>query len=520
MRNDEHQALATGLSVLIAEDDPAIEVYRPSERPTQIDGELVDAERDVVKEGEGTRVLIVQGAKRSPSKAMLSALRALCDDQPPAKAICILYEEERRPFERLLVCSCLPTLGESSPEEVKSILRGGGYETIADFQSRQRIGDANCFYRLNSRRFVLPHTASRVETLVNYLGVKEHWYLPTKAIIAVRAESSSFPVHSLLARTRPDTPIFEPRGKCRIVQFMYRERGTFLLFLNGPSDKGQVVAKFSARDETVQSLKDSYVHQKWLRRQVGKATRAAIPRPIEYRDRTDKMERALYIEEMKEGVLAWKVNEGARASRLEKGALEFLQRLQDRTRNSRRCTDRLLNKVLASISYAAATQLWNGDYLYEALRRLARSIHEYHMGRSVGFVASHGDFGIGNVLVDEGTGAPTAIVDWADGRRVEFPTVDPFNWAIQQRRDHHGENFREAIDSLKTQITNGSLVVPPSFLVETRSPQLAQLAGLHTAVFRYVERSLKYPWAFYDDCGSPRQVAKSLRKLVMSSWSA
>lgn len=402
-----------------------------------------------------------------------------------------------------------------SPLAVASItepLERTAYRPVAVFRSPDPLDRAHSFYAAGSGLYRPPRTAHPLRRLAGFFGTERFSYA-SAVIFANRAEVTGLPVERTVREWLPEHCRPDVEDDLELLGFRVRDRGTLLLFLESGSPADRFVAKISLREESDDQLRNSFHLQQWLTGCTTGMLRAAIPTPLSLVEGTPASGGTAYVESMERGVVAWKVNTGRRRSEIERAALEFLENLQEQTRRPRPCGEEVLDNLLHPGMARAETATAASGSLVQALRGTGRCIREFHLGKQVGFAASHGDFGIGNVLVDENSGSLTAVLDWADGRRFDFPSVDPFNWLIQQRRDREGFSFVEAVDALRSDAVRGSAQITDSFLVQGETLHDRRLAALQTAAFRYVERSLRYPWAFRSDCGHPAAVASMLDRL-------
>lgn len=518
MRAEHRPPLTTAVGALAAQPDASVVRIRTFDEPGNTYDEQSDRPDDERRCKTRAEAAVIEFAGSVSSDDVAERIGRISEDLiPPPKALCIAVDHD------VSGDGLWKTLKRATPSRltfasIERSLEATEYRPVAAFLSPDGLDTARSFYGVGSKLYTPPRTAHPLHRLANVLGMDRFTHAST-VIFATRARNSGLPVVDSIREWLPDDcrPAF--RSGLEPLGFQIRNRGTLLLFVESGTASDRIVAKLSLREEADASLRNSFGVQRWLTRAVSGSLRSVIPTPIALVQDRQKSGRTASLESMERGVVAWKVNEGRRRSKIEQVALGFLEELQEQTRRTRLCDEDVLNRLLHPAIARAESSVRGSGPLLPALRRTAQCIREFHLGKQVGLVASHGDFGIGNILVERRSGRLTAVLDWADGRRLDFPSVDPFNWLIQQRRDQEGLSFVEAVEMLRSETLDRSPLVVESFLVDGRSLEERTLAAVQTAAFRYVERSLTYPWAFRSDCGSPAAVANMLDRLS-GEWRA
>lgn len=105
---------------------------------------------------------------------------------------------------------------------------------------------------------------------------------------------------------------------------------------------------------------------------------------------------------------------------------------------------------------------------------------------------SHGDFGYGNILVDDETGDILGVIDWDAARVEDFPGIDRVNLEIQIRRTDQSETFPAAVRSAWQ-----SSAVRHALDGAGGEARVRVLFGL--ALSRYVLRALSYPTIYQEE---------------------
>lgn len=191
-------------------------------------------------------------------------------------------------------------------------------------------------------------------------------------------------------------------------------------------------------------------------------------------------------ETLLDGNLAWRVAMRGLAGAVHASALGFLEELRAATRETRTLTHDDIRQLFAPDE----SLLLNSSFVSPVVRDLlerefqeARSVLE---GAALHLYASHGDFGYGNILVDERDGRLTGVIDWDTARRQDFSGIDRVNLEIQTRRSRYRESFARAVETVwRERIAHEAL------RSEGGESHARTLFGL--AVCRYITRSFNYP---------------------------
>lgn len=513
-RDEGPPPLVAALDLLWGEPDGGISrIRRSGDAPPAPAGERDRS--DGRTPGAGSDAVVIEGSASMSPDAVVSLVEELAARRSaPPEHLCVVFD---RGWVRGGWWDLLRGAVRTPPPVARTAdaLERWSYRCHAVLHGTDRAELARSFFSRESGLFTLPHTAHPLRRLTESLGTDHLKHASALLLVGRAGGSGPLPALATMEEGVPGREGLARGEDLRLLGFQIRPRGTLIAFARSRTSPRRIVGKFSLAAAADEPLHDSFRLQEWLREEaLAGSTRSAIPRPLSYVERSSGTGRPVFLEDMSPGVVAWKVDVGERGARIEADAFRFLEDLQEQTRQPGTPDSGFLEDLLDPAVRRAESAGCAGADLAEALRRLARCILGFHRGKTVGFVASHGDFGIGNVLVDESTGALSAVVDWADGRRVDFPTVDPVNWLIQRTRARERLSFVDAVAALEEAFTLGHVPIESTYLVEGRSLSERGLAALHTAVFRYVERSLKYPVDFASECGPEQAVAELVEELA------
>ena len=212
---------------------------------------------------------------------------------------------------------------------------------------------------------------------------------------------------------------------------------------------------------------------------------------------------ALFGESLLEGTLAWKTDRERIAPVVYDRALQFLAALREATARNTIMTDEVLLDLLHEdrrlLELSAFVEPEVKDLLTREFEQAAHQLN----GVELQLYASHGDFGFGNILVDERTGEIRGIIDWDTARLEDLPGIDRVNLEIQIRRSQ-----RSIAAAVEAAWSNRS--AHDVLNADGRPETVRALFGL--AVCRYVIRSLRYPSVYRMEAAGFRRALEWLAR--------
>lgn len=191
-------------------------------------------------------------------------------------------------------------------------------------------------------------------------------------------------------------------------------------------------------------------------------------------------------ESMLEGALAWRVALRGLAPVVHGHALDFLDRLREATARRTTLGPEQIRRLLHEDQALLTDSTFVSPEVLRLLRRELQDATAILDGCDVALHTSHGDFGYGNLLVDEQDGRLTGVIDWDTARVDDFPGIDRINFEVQNRRSLHREAFASAVESVWR-----LRAAHPALQEEGSASGTRALFGV--AVCRYIIRSLRYP---------------------------
>lgn len=303
-------------------------------------------------------------------------------------------------------------------------------------------------------------------------------------------------------------------GPWAVERMDIRKRGAVVLFLTQGSSGRGIIARVVS-DSGIDAIIGK--NHRFLEALAGNPAlapelREQLPCPL---CRLDCSGATVYVETMLRGIPAWKVYRGRLRDAVSRNALEFLRALGRATGKRVRLGHGLLEELfrddLALIGQSTVIDPGFREDLMLLVRQLKCSLG----GREVRMTASHGDYGYGNILVDQGSGAIRGVIDWDTGRLRDFPGIDLFNLLVQQERSAGSCGALAAFSLVVRGIVSGGY---------RRDQLLLRCLGelgiegdlmnqaLSMSFLRYATRALQYPDLFLEEQVEFRSISGLLRE--------
>jgi len=219
-----------------------------------------------------------------------------------------------------------------------------------------------------------------------------------------------------------------------------------------------------------------------------------IPFPVE---RGSYQGVSIYIETMIPGKLAWKATRRKVRDTIYKEAIDFIFQLNKHTKENT-----LLDKDKLESLFEQDLQRFNkntsiNNELKNNILKMISIIKNKLLGRKIWLVASHGDYGYGNILVDPSTGNLLGVIDWDTGRKEEFPWIDMINLEIQNKRSNNINRLSEAIRALASRLSFADLINNCSIYEREFNVGNGVFKILfYIALIRYMGRAAQYETIF------------------------
>ncbi|HEX6693820.1 MAG TPA: aminoglycoside phosphotransferase family protein [Longimicrobiales bacterium] len=293
------------------------------------------------------------------------------------------------------------------------------------------------------------------------------------ALLVTRAPAFSGGLWSALAERLADSP-------CGVTELQLRTRGAAVLLLKGARCDYVVRIVDDAKLRPVVMRNHDSLSS--LRSELGGDPELLdkLPEPLAALEHEGAL---VLVETRLPGTLAWRVDRGGIGARAYGDAVAFLERMRRATLQAPvHGVDDLMRTDLQRASSSQVPGHAVRDLLLDELAASTAALRDVRVTPGT----SHGDFGFGNVLVDETTGALTGVIDWDTARAADVPGIDRVNLEIQLARGRHSLDFADAV---RRAHETGA--------IEAALSPIAGEAGVRPlfglAVCRYIIRSFTYP---------------------------
>ena len=222
-------------------------------------------------------------------------------------------------------------------------------------------------------------------------------------------------------------------------RFDLRDRGALLLLVREARSLRRLVARVatSTMVDDVVGRNALWVEKIRNNDRISPGIKSKVPRQCgSYRIGESK----IYVEELVEGVLAWKVvHEKKIQDPLFQGVYGFIRDFNQGTVVKRR----IQGSLCAQLIYGGATN-GAGRELSDHLSMLQAQLFRKLQGNDVHLVWAHGDYGYGNAIVDPRSGGLNGVIDW-DQAREDLAGVDLLNFLLQKHRIEAGGSLPSSI---------------------------------------------------------------------------
>jgi thiamine kinase-like enzyme len=208
-------------------------------------------------------------------------------------------------------------------------------------------------------------------------------------------------------------------------------------------------------------------------------------------------ESIIYVETLLGGILAWKRNSGTRRKRIYNEATDFILRFQLGTQRKIKISHNELKKIFEMDLANLANCTIVSSNLKDKVIKTINKIQNLLFGREVVLVASHGDYGYGNILVDAKTGKMTGVIDWDTGRNCDLPGIDLLNMEVQRIKSENKIRLSDAFVKLVSYILKwGSLDNKNNYQKYFKINFNMIPIVLYLTLIRYMTRAAQYPEVF------------------------
>jgi thiamine kinase-like enzyme len=259
------------------------------------------------------------------------------------------------------------------------------------------------------------------------------------------------------------------------------------------------VVRCSTETHTANILKRNYEFLKFLHysNDLPYLLKQKIPNPlVEYRFNNSLN---IQIETYLDGFLAWKIIRAEIRKNTYKTALEFYKQLYKFTRKKYDLNLDILKELFDRDLQILREFKFADNPLKDTVSRSIGNILEFFKEKKGYLAVSHGDYGYGNILVDERNGSVNGVIDWDTGRKMEFPGIDLLNLEIQRHRNEYKISLVDAFKIVSNKCISGEfkyLRKDIDIIDKDYIPEQIYWYLMNICLIRFVIRSMQYPEIF------------------------
>lgn len=300
----------------------------------------------------------------------------------------------------------------------------------------------------------------------------------------------------------------------RLERFDFRERGALVLFVTERLSSKQFIIRIVSDAETKGIVEKNHTFLSWFHQEemIPDTLKKKVPLPLANFLIQDS---SVFIETLLPGVVAWKTNNSAKRQRIYKDTLDFSMELAIHTKTECQLDSDDLKNMFSEDRHRIANMAICGEKFLSLVYEIIEIIVKKLAGKHVWLATSHGDYGFGNVLVDNRDGRLRGVIDWDTGRSQEFPAVDVFNMIIQRERIERNTGLAGSVSGLITRDNFGlPLYVIKLFETELGLGSMLMQFMFSIAIIRYISRSAQYPAVFKNELNDYHDTLQIVRRIL------
>gem|GEM_PF-3873351 len=386
------------------------------------------------------------------------------------------------------------------PWDIKRISKAAGFGFIREFSLAPDVYMPEEYVSTECGSVELRADVRWIVKLLNYLGLHRFLHGGYFYIIARGSDNSCLQQLKTVFMLLPEGEL-PPDQDIKLERFYLRNRGSLLLVLLNNATCTKYLARIatSRKINSVLSRNREAVDRIHNLPEIAPEIRMKIPRIVDKRDLNGAN---IYIEEYKTCVIAWKLRRDPALDRvIYSNAFEFIYKFNLGTRKQQTVTDQLFDKIIGHDLDRLGKAFAENNYQVIWVNRVRDLLYSWFSGRQITVVIGHGDYGPGNILCDEKSGALLAVIDWDTYVGKELPGVDFLNYRLQQLRNAREWDLVAAIGDLYQELAGREYP-------DTRMPGYNEsdfgitckdlIAYLCITVIRFARRSVPYRKEFLD----------------------
>lgn len=345
----------------------------------------------------------------------------------------------------------------------------------------------------------IPWYANSVEKLMDRIG----WYKYVHAGYWIISSKHRIEENGLLERAgEAVSSLLDLRGlKLRIDRFEIRERGALVIFISENMKGNKFIIRVTSSVENRRRIQKNHLYLTRVHQNpdIPDNLKNKLPYPL---DEFNFGNCHVFMESRLPGILAWKVETGRVKNIVYKQAADFIIQFFESAASKLVLNEQILTELFSQDMEIIDASNFAGEDIRRLLLNGINLVRERLLGRKLILGPSHGDYGHGNIMVDEKTGHLRGVIDWDTGRFRDFPGIDFINLLIQKRRSECRESLRDTVAELADlrSITEEvrKILGRLDKLQVVNSTEMWRIALLIT-VIRYITRAMQYPTLFCRD---------------------
>ena len=382
-----------------------------------------------------------------------------------------------------------------SSKRYRILLERAGFEKVREFLPLPNLENMEEVVESEKGDIQLPNHFHIIIKLLNNIEVYRYFH-DHYFYIASRSSSGIEQIISAIKAHLSEK--LKSNGDLALERFDLRQRGALVLMLKNVTSGQRFVVRTASSSKVDQVIGKNALWIERIRsnRQISETVKSKIPHlfgKFPYRDNT------IYVEELMEGILAWKLADVSRFKQKMFGeTYSFLCDFNKSTQAYLEVDEGLFSKLVLDDVESAAVFSSRPEFkgiLDEVILCLRKSL----LGSRRFIVWGHGDFGYGNVLVNPKNAKLVGVIDWDTGRDLELAGVDLINLVIQKHRMYNNCSIIDALEDIGIKIIEkGFSIVDNSIdydeLFAIQKYQMREIFALFC--LRLTFRFCRYPTLF------------------------
>ena len=239
----------------------------------------------------------------------------------------------------------------------------------------------------------------------------------------------------------------------------FRSRGALIIYLKNKKTNEEFVARSShyQYSKTIIKKNADMINEMNDNENIPRTVKDKIPKQF---GRVEYANSSFYIEEKKQGKLAWKAIQNSNIEEtIFKNACDFAINIERATRKDVIMDQALFDEMYRSDFEDILSQDHIGQEVKNIYFQLIEKLENQMLGKKQIIVCSHGDYGYGNIFVNK-TGEITGVIDWDAARQHRIQGYTLFNLMYTRQKILVNGKDKEVLDSIgKSCLSQGRVLI-------------------------------------------------------------